>query len=372
MAERRSRRAPVAASAGELGVGVVGLGRWGKKLLRVFSAAPRARVVAACDPDPRGLREAQRSHPELELFSDFDLVIRRPDLDAVVLATPSTTHAALVLRALEAGKHVFVEKPMATCLGDALAIRAAAQATGKRVMVGHVLEYHPALRQLRALVRSGALGEVRLVYSERFGLVAENTTDPWWELAPHDFSLLRLITDRDPEQIAARRQGDAIEARVVLKTGIRARIDVGRCDHRAKKRSFLVVGKKGIAVFNGLALGGQLDVMFPRAGAAMSMEELVECWTRTDPELELAADAGFSRTLLAGTSAEPLAIEAAHFVAAVLDVTEIATDSENGLRVVAALDAGERSMREGGAPIAVQAYPALRRILAAPSQESVV
>jgi UDP-2-acetamido-3-amino-2,3-dideoxy-glucuronate N-acetyltransferase len=291
-------------------------------------------------------------------------LLEQSPVDAVVVATPSSSHAELALGALDAGKHVFVEKPMATAFSDAFAVHARVRAKGRKLMVGHVLEYHPSIVRLEQLIRSGALGVPRFVCSERFGLAPSSDADVWWELAPHDFSLLRFLTGQEPEIVGARRvAADAIDAFVTLSDGSTARIAVGRAEQRRKSRLTMVVGTESVAVFDGLAGGGNLELMCPRAG--------LEAWTKAlangpgalDLRRELAlANLSSVCCLKADTSIEPLAIEARHFVAAILDSAELRTDADNGLRVVAALDAGERSMLQGGLPIALRRNFATRRL----------
>jgi predicted dehydrogenase len=358
----------------ELGVALVGAGRWGKKLLRVFSATPRAKVWAVCDRDATVRSEIERAHPGLRLFRGVEELLGLSPIDAVVVATPSATHAELALWALAAGKHVFVEKPMATSIGHALLVHGRVRATGRRFMVGHVLEYHPSILRLMALIRAGALGELRYVCCERYGLAPANATDPWWELAPHDFSLLRVLTGREPELVAARRtRPDAVQAFVTLPHAIRAKLSVGRSVRRHKARSTLVVGSEGVAVFDGLAQGGRLELMHPRSGYEEWLDGFERRWATTDVRTEIESGKLSSlRSFPADSTIEPLAIEATHFVAGALDSADIRTDADSGLRVVSALDAGERSMLQGGLPVPVSAHPTLWRAPVPAAHESSV
>jgi UDP-2-acetamido-3-amino-2,3-dideoxy-glucuronate N-acetyltransferase len=358
MLERSSRK--VSTTTGphrELRVGVVGVGRWGKRLLRVFSAVPRSRLVAACDTDARALAAAGLSYPGVRLFSSSDELFGSSAADAIVLATPSATHAKLTLRALDAGKHVFVEKPMATCAKDAILVQARVRRSGKVLMVGHVLEFHPSFVLLRALIRAGTLGDVRFVFSERIGPTPSGMSDPWWELAPHDFSLVRSITGREPERVAARRtEEDIIAADVRLPDGIQARIVVGRSNRQPKSRSTVVVGSRGAAIFDGVADESRLDVLLPQPGLREWLAAFAHQWAAAGREMELcASDLSHLRRHSTMSSGEPLANEAAHFVDGILDGAEISTDANNGLSVVLALDAGQRSLLEDGRPIMLRA-----------------
>jgi predicted dehydrogenase len=354
MIERRQPNRIDAKQRDPLRVALVGAGRWGKKLLRVFSEAPRAHVVAVCDQDPDVQSYLAENRPDLDLYSNLDRLLERTRSDAIVIATPSDTHALLGLCALDAGKHLFIEKPMATSLASALALYARAQAAGKKVMVGHVLEYHPNVVRLCDAVASGSLGELRFVCSERFGIAAANPADPWWELAPHDFSLLRLVTRQEPELITARRRADGgIGAAITLANGIRARIAVGRMESEQRTRCTLVVGSEGVAVFDEMARGGHLALFHLQPGLSDWMRTFASWWRDTNLEATLGPSAISSLRRFVPSSShespdEPLRLEAAHFIAGVLDAAEIKSDANDGLRVVMALDAGERSAKRDG------------------------
>jgi predicted dehydrogenase len=148
-------------------VGVAGLGYWGPNLARNFDALPGCSVEWLCDADPERL---ERVAIEANRTGDLDDLLGDPTLDAVVLATPVPTHATLAERVLRAGKHCFVEKPLAQSVADAERVVAAAEDTGKLLMVGHLLEYHPGVAKLKELVTSGELGDLHYVYSHRLFL----------------------------------------------------------------------------------------------------------------------------------------------------------------------------------------------------------
>ncbi|MEL6616680.1 MAG: Gfo/Idh/MocA family oxidoreductase, partial [Bacteroidota bacterium] len=136
----------------------IGVGYWGRNLLRNAAAMPGTNVVAVCDTDPRALDAARRLAPEARLSSDLDLVLSDASIEAVIVATETPTHAEIAARALEAGKHVFVEKPLAQSVEDAERLVALAEAHDRRLMVGHLLRYHPAYRHVEDLVARGGLG----------------------------------------------------------------------------------------------------------------------------------------------------------------------------------------------------------------------
>jgi predicted dehydrogenase len=151
-------------------VGVVGLGYWGPNLVRNFASLPGCELAWGCDADPQARERIAARFPGTRLTADLDDLLADPQLDAIVIATPVPTHAELAVRALSAGKHCFVEKPLAQSVADAERTVAAAQASGRVLMVGHLLEYHPGVQKLKELSQSGELGEIYYIYGNRLNL----------------------------------------------------------------------------------------------------------------------------------------------------------------------------------------------------------
>ncbi|HRV95899.1 MAG TPA: Gfo/Idh/MocA family oxidoreductase, partial [Anaerolineae bacterium] len=177
----------------EINVALIGCGAWGKNHLRVWSELGCLRLV--CDTDRSRLEKALTDNPHLETCTDISAVFQRSDIDAVVIAAPAPLHASLTLAALEAGKDVLVEKPMALTVAEGHRLVEAADRLNRVLMVGHVLEYHPAIQKLYQLVKEGELGRVQYIYSNRLNLgrirVEENAL---WSFAPHDIAImLRLL-----------------------------------------------------------------------------------------------------------------------------------------------------------------------------------
>ena len=182
-------------------VAVVGYGYWGSKHVRVLSAMPDV-VVSVIDTDAERLREAAVLRPSLGMIgSDLDAALDR--VDAVVVATPPATHVGIGLRALNAGKHVLIEKPLATKVSDAEKLVAAAAAAEVQLMVGHTFEYNPAVRQLRELIRSGELGRVLSIDTARLSLgLYQRDVNVIWDLAPHDISITSYLLDELPISVS--------------------------------------------------------------------------------------------------------------------------------------------------------------------------
>lgn len=230
---------------------MLGCGAWGANHVRVLDEL--GVLAVACDADQARLAEVKARHPDLETATDAELVLARPDLTAVVIATPPATHADLAARALAAGRDVLVEKPLALSVADGERLVALAEQRGRVLAVGHVLEYHPAVTALRGLVAEGRLGRVRYVSSNRLNLGRIRTVeDVLWSFAPHDVAiLLRLLGD--PVEVS--RTGAAPDTALLalrFPGDIRAHVFVSWL-HPSKEHRLVVVGDRAMAVFDDLA-----------------------------------------------------------------------------------------------------------------------
>ena len=239
-------------------IGVVGLGYWGPNLARNFDRLPGAELSWICDQSEEALARWAPSFPSTRASSDLDELLADPELDAVVVATPVPSHAAVATRVLAAGKHCFVEKPLAQSVADAEQVVAAAREAQKVLMVGHLLEYHPGVEKLKELADSGELGEIFYVYSNRLNLgklrADENAL---WSLGAHDVSvLLHLAGGEEPTECEAfgesyMRAGveDVVFCYLRFPSGLAAHLHLSWLDPH-KERRFTVVGSKKMATFD--------------------------------------------------------------------------------------------------------------------------
>jgi len=185
-------------------VAQIGCGYWGKNLIRNFWNLEEAEVVAACDPNPRALKGMERQFPTAKLEPSYDAVLANPKVDAVVLATPVSTHFPFARQALEAGKHVLVEKPMTTTAAESAALIELAERNGLTLMVDHTFLYTAAVRRMKVLVESGELGDLLYYDSVRVNLgLVQSDTNVVWDLAPHDFSIMDYLCGGEPSAVAA-------------------------------------------------------------------------------------------------------------------------------------------------------------------------
>lgn len=322
-------------------IAVVGCGYWGKNLVRNFHSLGALRLVV--DATPAGRATAAGIDPGVECIADFDTLVDRRDIDAVVLATPAATHHSLGLRLLRAGKDLFVEKPMALELADGAEMVAEADRLGRILQVDHLLEYHPAFTRLRELAAAGRFGRLLRLHSHRlnFGKV-RTEEDALWSLAPHDIAMLVRLAGRAPSTVSCighhalgTSRADTALARLDFGDGLEAHVFCSWLQP-IKEQRLVLVGDSGMAVFDDTAPADRRLALHDRR---VTWENGAPVLAASDPvHPELPAQ-------------EPLREACAAFLEAVATRSAPLTDGSSGLRVLAVLDACRRSMLSGGAPV---------------------
>jgi predicted dehydrogenase len=328
----------VSARDGELSVGVVGLGYWGPNLARNFAAIAGCSVSWLCDASEPARARLAQSFPGARATGAIEELLEDPELDAIVLATPVPTHAELAVRVAAAGKHCFVEKPLATSATDAERAVAAAERAGTILMVGHLLEYHPAVARLKELLDAGELGPLYYLYGNRQNLgklrADENAL---WSLGAHDVSVALHLIDEEPSECVAHgrsfvREGveDVVFCYLRFPSGVVAHLHLSWLDPH-KERRLTVVGARRMATFDDMQLEGKLTVY------DKGFDEDVRSWG------EYIARSGeiFSPQI---SSVEPLRVECEHFVECVRTGARPRSDGNSGLRVVRVLEQLQRSL----------------------------
>jgi predicted dehydrogenase len=323
-------------------VGVAGLGYWGPNLARNFVALPGCELAWCCDASEEALARAGAQFPGARLTTSLDELLEDPGLDAIALATPVPSHAPLATRALEAGKHCFVEKPLAQSVADAERAVVAASAADRILMVGHLLEYHPGVQKLKELTGGGELGdEIYYIYGNRLNLgklrADENAL---WSLGAHDVSVVLLLADADPVEIAAHgrsylRDGveDVVFCFLRFPSGLTAHLHLSWLDPH-KERRFTVVGSRRMATFDDMAIEGKVTVY--DKGFDEDVHGYGEYITRTG--------GAYSPQI---SNVEPLRVECSHFIDCVRGGVQPRSDGASGLRVVRVLEELQRSL-DGG------------------------
>jgi len=238
-----------------------GVGYWGPNLLRNLTGNKRCQVAAVVDLSEERRAFVRSLYPAASVGSDLNAVLADPTIDAVVVATPAATHFDLVMRALRAGKHVLVEKPMASSVAEVEAIAVEAEKAGRTAMVGHTFLFNPAVRYLKSLIERGELGEIRYIYSQRLNLGRiRSDVDALWNLGPHDVSIIQyLLGNPQPETVT--RTGmdfiqkgvdDVVFLNITYPNKVLAHVHVSWLDPH-KVRCLTVVGSKKMVVYDDVA-----------------------------------------------------------------------------------------------------------------------
>jgi predicted dehydrogenase len=326
-----------------LRVGVVGCGYWGSKHARVLQGLDEVEQVVHVDGRQDQLLGLARSFPNASAFTTLHSAL--PHLDAVVIATPPTTHVPLALGAMEAGKHVLVEKPLATTSADARRLIAAAEANDVVLMVGHTFEYNPAVWKLRQLVQGDELGDVYYIDTARLNLgLYQNDVNVVMDLAPHDISIINYVLGRSPVAVQAwgschahRHFEDVAYLRLYYDdVRLSANIHVSWLDP-CKVRKMTVVGSKKMAVYDDLAADERIRVHDKGVHPGVNHGDL------TQPPMSYRYG---DITVPFVQFQEPLTVQDRHFATCILEGRRPQTDGQNGLTVVAILEALQISLRE--------------------------
>ena len=327
---------------GAVGVGLAGMGYWGRNLAR--NLFQMGHLAAVCDPSGKAIKEAKSAYKGVRTTGRFEDLLGDAKIKAVAIAAPAVEHYALSKAALLAGKDVFVEKPLALRVPEAEELVALAKRKKRVLMVGHILEYHPAVRKLAELVQAGELGDIHYVYSNRLNLgKVRQEENILWSFAPHDISVILLLVGAMPEWASTSGQhylqheiADVTMTCLAFPGKPRAHIFVSWL-HPFKEQKLVVVGSRKMAVFDDVVKEGKLKLF----------DKGIE-WKDGLPVTRQT-----SESTLFFPEVEPLREELAHFVDCVRSRKRPVTDGENGLRVLRVLDACQRSIEGGGHPVRV-------------------
>lgn len=320
-------------------VAVIGMGYWGKNLVRNFYQLDALKMV--CDADADREKIITENYPGVAFTTSIDDVFSNPDIPAVAIATPAATHFALAKEAILSGKDVYVEKPLALSEKEGKELVDLAEKHHRLIMVGHILQYHPAVRKLKEMVRAGELGQLRYIYSNRLSMGKIRTEENiLWSFAPHDISVILGLTGAEPERISCRggaylseNVADATLSVFNFPGGVRAHIFVSWL-HPFKEQRLVVVGSEKMAVFEDTA--DDKLVVYPHR---------VE-WKNNVPAAIKA-----EKTVVEIATEEPLKNECAHFISCVEKRETPLTDGVEGLNVLRVLNTCQESLEKGGEPL---------------------
>jgi predicted dehydrogenase len=331
----------------------VGIGHWGPNLVRSLENTGKARVIWLCDLSQERLEAVGRKYPDARITSDSNEILRDKSVDAVVISTPTVTHFKLAREVLEAGKHVLVEKPLATSSDQVETLTRLAREKGKILMVGHIFEFNSTVIELKRLINSGELGKIYYLNFERTNMGPVRTdVNALWDLATHDISILYFLFDRDPLEITASGESflndkieDAVFATFRFQEGPVAHIHASWLFPR-KVRQITVVGDKKMVIWDDLDLNSPIKIFD----------------VKRYPDDEKIPNETFLGYKMLGLSEEfsppveqnePLRAECEHFLDCILSGQFPQTDGYNAYRVVKALEAATKSMKNGSTAIPI-------------------
>jgi len=331
-------------------VAVIGGGGWGKNHVRNFHDIRSCRLKTVCDLNEKTLAAHKAALRDVEVTTDSGQVFRDSEVQAVVIATDAPSHYRLARQAIDAGKHVFVEKPMTLAPADAEDLIGRAEAAKRVLMVGHLLEYHPCVLQLKEMVDKGQLGDLRYMYCQRVNLgVVRKDENAWWSLAPHDVSIILFIFQAEPVTVTAQGHAylqkgveDVVFAQLKFADGRMAHIHVSWFDPH-KIRKVTLVGADKMATFDDMDASEKIRIYDKGVSVAGSVVGYDQALSIRSGDILIPKTPG----------GEPLRIECLHFLECVEKAAAPRSDGRDGLRVVRVLDAATRSLRAGGAPISL-------------------
>jgi predicted dehydrogenase len=331
---------------------LVGLGYWGPNLARNLAVLDGAELVALCDANEERLRRIGRQYPSARLVPSFEDVLADDAIDAVVVATPVDTHFDLCRAALAAGKHVMVEKPLATSSAECETLIELAEARGRTLMVGHVFVYNAAVNRVKEYIEAGEMGEVYYVYSQRLNLgQVRHDVNAMWNFAPHDLSILCHWFGAEPTNLTARGHAyiqpgieDVVFMGMQFPKSILASVHISWLDP-LKVRRMTIVGSEKMVVYDDVSADAKV-VVYDRGVTKKLVDETEASLGsyRTYGEFQLLLRAG--DVLIPKLDfVEPLKIECQHFVDCIRTGETPVSDGRQGLWVVRALEAAQRSLQ---------------------------
>ncbi len=318
-----------------LNIACVGAGYWGKNLIRNFNSIDALSCI--CDGNTETLKKFKELYPEVKVTSDFNEVLNDDKIDAVSIATPAPSHGKLILQALQAGKHVYVEKPLCLEVEEAEECIEYANKQGLTLMVGHLLWYHPMVLEIKRMVSEGEIGDLRYIYSNRLNMgLLRNEENVLWSFAPHDISMILGLTGEEPAQVLAHganhllpTNADQSVALMSFSKGVKAHIFVSWLNP-TKEQKLVVVGEKGMIEFN---------------DHNQNWDEKLALYKHTvewDGETPVAKKADAEYLVI--PKEEPLKNECLHFVESITNNTQPRTNGEEGLRVLKTLKKVQQAM----------------------------
>ena len=334
-----------------INVAVVGCGYWGPNLIRNFSALPECKVRYVCDKDEKRLAHMKQLYPSVETTKDFEKIVGDKEVDAVVVATPVHLHYELAKKALQAGKHTFVEKPMTQTSEQSNELVQIAAKKKLTLMVGHTFIYSAPVRRIKEIVKSGDIGEIQYISSRRLNLgLFQKDINVAWDLAPHDISIILYFLGKPPISVNCQGKAhinkdieDVTNMSLDFENGGFATIHSSWLDPN-KIREMIIVGSKRMIVYDD--------------NEPLEKIKIYDKRVETPPHYDTFAEFQYSYhygDMLAPyiKQTEPLKVETQHFLDCIKTGKTPESSGLDGLRVIQILEASSRSLKNGGAKVEI-------------------
>lgn len=335
-----------------INVGIIGCGYWGPNLIRNFSEVEDATVVSCCDMREERLKFVTKRYPSIRATADVGDIFSDAGLDAVAIATPVTTHFPLARRALEAGKHVLVEKPLAASSSECAELIELAEKKNRKLMVGHTFEYSGPVNKMKEIIAKREIGDVLYFESNRVNLgLFQEDIDVIWDLAPHDFSIMHYVLEKNPETVMAIGRDhinpgmDNIAYITLLFPGkLIGHITVSWLAP-VKYRRTVVCGSQKMLVYNDIEQVEKIKVFDKGVEVPADPQALM------DKQYVYRTGDMFAPKI---DTTESLKVECRHFIDCIENDLTPRSDGLSGLKVVTVLEAASLSAREGGRPVPIR------------------
>jgi predicted dehydrogenase len=337
-------------------LGIIGCGHWGKNLARNYSLTDDCLVKTIAENSIDRQNHLKEIFEDVEIISDYNHILNDPSIDAVVIATPPVSHFTFTQKALNAGKHVFVEKPLALNVKDAKELVEHAHHLNKILMVGHTVLYNESVKIMRDIIKSGEIGEVYYIYASRLNLgIVRPDVNVMWSLAPHDISVLLYILEKKPLRVSAKGLSyiqnnieDVVYLNITFENNINAQIHLSWLDPN-KKREITIVGSKKMLVYDDLS-----------AERIKIFDKGIE---RNDGNIYLGEYNSFAEYNFIHRAGdvmipkvninEPLKQECRHFIECIKDNVEPLTSGRSAISVIQILESADLSLRDAGMEVPI-------------------
>ncbi|OGC08524.1 hypothetical protein A2230_08415 [candidate division WOR-1 bacterium RIFOXYA2_FULL_36_21] len=318
-------------------IGQIGLGNWGQNLLKNFYLLPDCKLKYACDFDRSKTEKFSKIYPDVIFTDNYDEILEDKEVSAIVVAIPAVDHYSVAKKVLERNKHVFIEKPITLKFSEAQELVELAQKVNKKIMVGHLMLYHPAIIKLKQLIKTGELGDIYCIYTHRLNLgTIRKAENAMWSLAPHDISIILHLLDEHPQTVFALGSSfiqsgieDVVYLSMKFSSGKIGHVHVSWLDPN-KKRQTVVVGSRKMAVFDEVSEKETL-VLFDKG-------------VELNNKLTLRDSGKF---VIEVDKETPLKLECEHFIESIKNGSEPLSNGKNGLDVLKVLTSAQKSLENG-------------------------